>query len=250
MLVLQVKYRTLFFVTMSSMTLFFAALYIGSTYAARSDNGGHFFKHRKIAVLAQAEQSTAWPIVVLGDSIVERASLDRVCGQPTLNAGIGYARISTVQDVTTDLLKATKVGHAVLAVGINDVLKHTSDDSLVEFEKRYEMVAEMLRDRNVRTTVALITPVSTEWMNAPGQLQKFDDINLRIAAYNNAIKRVAAKLNLKPFDFALVRENGAPIMAHASIDGVHLSTAGYETWRHSLQDAICVSHTADSRSVR
>lgn len=61
------------------------------------------------------------PIIILGDSITERAHLPRsACGHPVINAGIGGLRISDFDDIAVRLLSGNSAFMVVIALGAND----------------------------------------------------------------------------------------------------------------------------------
>lgn len=143
------------------------------------------------------------PIVILGDSITERAHLPRsVCGHPFINAGIGGLRISDFDDIAVRLLNGTSAFMVVIALGANDRGSGRAHDD-------YLRLIERVRPFSPRLLGISVAP---------------DDETIA------GIRDAAQQSNI-PF---IVPD----IPAGSRDDGVHLNANGYATWLPALMQGI------------
>src|SRR5271170_4814177 len=63
---------------------------------------------RRQAILSQARQVRPGGIVIFGDSIVEFAYLDNICGDTVFNAGLGGSILEDVVDISGPVLEQAK----------------------------------------------------------------------------------------------------------------------------------------------
>ena len=163
------------------------------------------------------------PIIVLGDSIVEASALPRsLCGHPIVNAGLSGA--STASDLGPWLagaLAGRRAALIVVALGTNDALTERSAQA---FATSYATLLAELSKLTSRVVVLAIPPIEVRGkVTAEARDQAMDTIN----GYNSMLSDLAQK-------------GGAGFMALPAmpegytIDGVHLSAAGYLVWDKAL----------------
>ena len=173
------------------------------------------------------------PIVIVGDSIVEASTPPReLCGHAIVNAGLDGA--STASDLGTwllDVLDGKPVAAIVLSLGTNDALDARSRR---QFEANYRALLAQFSKAKGRVIVLAIPSVDVAG-RITGEMQA--EVMGRINDYNSALPELAA-------------ESGAtfvalpPMPTPHTIDGVHLSAAGYQVWDQAVlqgASALCGS---------
>ena len=164
------------------------------------------------------------PIIVLGDSIVEASTLPReLCGHAIVNAGLnGASTTSDLGNWLTDVLDGKRVAAIVVALGTNDALGATRD--LPQFEANYSALLTQLSKAAARVIVLAVPPVEASPRLAEAAQTKAQRL---IQSYNSALPELAARGGAT---FAAL----PPMPTPHTIDGVHLSTAGYELWNEAI----------------
>jgi lysophospholipase L1-like esterase len=191
-------------------------------------------EHRRIRqlVLHYTLDRTEDPVVILGDSIVEASTLPRsICGHAIVNAGLSGA--STTSDLGSWLSQALGSKQAALIVvslGTNDALV-SAPTSKRNFADRYGALLEQLSKLTPRLDILEIPPVETRGRMTA---EMHDEAMATINDYNAALPDVAAR-------------SGATLVALPAmprpytIDGVHLSSGGYQAWgKAALQAAAAI----------
>jgi lysophospholipase L1-like esterase len=174
------------------------------------------------------------PIIVLGDSIVEASTLPReLCGHAIVNAGLDGA--STTSDLGTwliDVLDGKPAAAIVVALGTNDALGAAR--SRPQFEANYSALLAQLSKATARVIVLAIPSIDVvRRMTSETQTEAMGRIN----EYNAALPEFAAKSGAT---FAALPQLPTP----HTIDGVHLSAAGYQVWDQAVlqgASALCSS---------
>lgn len=208
-------------------TVLFAALAIAVLFAVHFANKIlqiELSRPRFFAVQA-AIQNTPNPVVIFGDSIVERAVLPpQVCGFALVNAGVAGAKISYFQRHSAELLGYSRPKLTVLAVGINDAA--AKDDK--DFQGRYHQTVSSLVEV-APVLVATVTPVQEGPFASIGGYdpQMVPALNRAISATPNAT--------------AVIDLNGPLSEANLTTDGVHLSAAGYSLWTGAIVKGIAAA---------
>ena len=173
------------------------------------------------------------PIIIVGDSIVEASTLPReLCGHAIVNAGLDGA--STASDLGTwliDVLDGKPAAAIVVSLGTNDALGARSRP---QFEANYSALLTQLSKATARVIVLAIPSIDV-LRRLTGEMQT--EATGRINDYNSALPQLAA-------------ESGAtfvalpPMPTPHTIDGVHLSAAGYRVWDQAVlqgASALCGS---------
>lgn len=171
------------------------------------------------------------PIIVLGDSIVEASTLPReLCGHAIVNAGLDGA--STTSDLggwLMDALDGKPAAAIVIALGINDALGAARD--VPQFEANYSSLVATLSKATARVIMLGIPPLDASSRLPVERRTKATPL---IDSYNSALPALAVR-------------NGATFAALPSlptphtIDGVHLSAAGYQLWNEAVLKGAAVS---------
>ena len=173
------------------------------------------------------------PIVIVGDSIVEASTLPReLCGHAIVNAGLDGA--STASDLGTwllDVLDGKPVAAIVLSLGTNDALDARSRP---QFEANYRALLAQLSKATARVIVLEIPSIDV-LRRVTSEMQT--NVMGRINDYNSALPELSAESGAT---FAAL----PPMPTPHTIDGVHLSAAGYQIWDQAVLEgasALCGS---------
>jgi hypothetical protein len=133
--------------------------------------------HERFYAIKAEIRHTPDPVIVLGDSIVQGASLPKwICGQAVVNAGVVGAAVGYFERHGAELLGSSRPKLIVLAVGINDA----SPIAGRQFRSRYRKTVALL-SRAAPVVVATITPVRS------GDASSVYDAKL-VPSFNDAIK--------------------------------------------------------------
>jgi len=174
------------------------------------------------------------PVIVVGDSIVEASTLPReLCGHAIVNAGLDGA--STSSDLGTwllDVLDGKPAAAIVVSLGTNDALGAAR--SRPQFEANYRALLTQLSKATPRVIVLAIPPIDV-LRRMTSEMQS--DAMGRINDYNSVLPELAAQSGAT---FAAL----PPMSTPHTIDGVHLSAAGYQVWDQAVvqgASALCGS---------
>lgn len=160
-------------------------------------------------------------IVVLGDSNVQGAPLpDRICGTPVVNAGIGGVTVDWLAQNVGALFGSSKPSLIVVAAGVND--GKAKAPLATTFRTSYAHLIDALR-RIAPVIVATIPTIK------PGGLSAEYDADL-IGTFNAAIR---SRPDVTVVDVAEQLSSPA-----TTLDGVHISSAGFTIWMKSVFDAV------------
>jgi lysophospholipase L1-like esterase len=167
------------------------------------------------------------PIIIVGDSIVEASTLPReLCGHAIVNAGLDGA--STASDLGTwliDVLDGKPAAAIVVSLGTNDALGAAR--SPPQFEANYRALLAKLSKATTRLIVLAIPSIDV-LRRVTSETQT--EAMRRIDDYNSALPELAAESGAS---FAAL----PPMPTPHTIDGVHLSAAGYQVWDQAVLQA-------------
>jgi lysophospholipase L1-like esterase len=174
------------------------------------------------------------PIIIVGDSIIEASTLPRqLCGHAIVNAGLnGASTTSDLGNWLLDVLEGKPVAAIVVALGTNDALGAAR--SRREFEANYSALLTQLSKATAHMIVLAIPSVDV-LRRVTSEMQA--EAMGRINDYNAALPELAAKGGAT---FAAL----PPMPVPHTIDGVHLSDAGYQVWDQAVlqgASALCGS---------
>ncbi|MGJ5043349.1 MULTISPECIES: SGNH/GDSL hydrolase family protein [unclassified Bradyrhizobium] len=165
------------------------------------------------------------PIVVLGDSIVEAATLPAsACGHPIVNAGLaGAGTRSDLAGWLKPALGPKRPFAIIVSLGVNDALTAKSDSSEA-FAGRY---AALLRELSKLTTRIFVTEFPSVEARGP----------FTPAMEKAAMASITGYRAMLP---DLARRTGAtflplpPMESPFTLEGIHLNATGYRSWDQAI----------------
>jgi lysophospholipase L1-like esterase len=170
------------------------------------------------------------PIVVLGDSITEAATLpEAICNHPVVNAGIGGAGVDELLAVAPSLLQGKAPALVVVAIGTNDA--HASEGQEERFSASYVRLLRSLAGISSKLAVANIPPVTPG-----GPLTQAVHLDLGLVdRFNQVLPNLAGMAGASFIDIhQALTADGPPAM----LDGVHLAPATYDLWDAAMLKGI------------
>jgi len=217
------------------MLLGFAVLAIGAvsvaTSIAKKQAVAESHRRSRQTILYYTLSRIDNPIIVLGDSIVEASTLPReLCGHAIVNAGLdGASTTSELGGWLLDALDGKTAAAIVIALGINDALGAARD--LPQFEANYGSLVATLSKATAHVIMLGIPP-----LDASSRLPVLTRTKATplIDSYNAALPALAVRSGTT---FAAL----PPLPTPHTIDGVHLSAAGYELWNEAILKGASVS---------
>jgi hypothetical protein len=186
---------------------------------------------RDMAIASQAAQLKKVDWLLLGDSLVELASIPSLCGGSVLNSGIGGAGVAEALSTLRPL--DFRPRNIVIAVGVNN----TNRESRIEvdaFVDRYRRLIEAASATGAKVFVSTIGPVARGMTY--GDL--YFDPEL-IGKLNVEIKKMASSGEFGLVDFSTMAGADGYLPATETADGVHLKPNGYAVWRSILEKSVC-----------
>jgi lysophospholipase L1-like esterase len=164
------------------------------------------------------------PVVILGDSIVRRASFPRaVCGRPIINAGIdGSTTSSGLDAMLTKALGGKQAVMVVISLGLNDAAIPLNTDL---YRTNYFALLATLKSTTPLMAIATVTPVEAGKADSP----RIN--NETIDGYNALLPTIAGDAGA-----SLVTIPSMP--AKYTNDGIHLNDAGYAIWTKALLEGV------------
>ncbi|KAA0074044.1 SGNH/GDSL hydrolase family protein [Tardiphaga sp. P9-11] len=164
------------------------------------------------------------PVVILGDSIVRRASFPRaVCGRPIINAGIdGSTTSSGLDAMLTKALGGKQAAMVVISLGLNDAAIPLNTDL---YRTNYFALLATLKSTTPRMAIATVTPVEAGKADSP----RIN--NETIDGYNALLPTIVGDAGA-----SLVTIPSMP--AKYTNDGIHLNDAGYAIWTKALLEGV------------
>lgn len=190
---------------------------------ARS-RAGHF------AELAARRAAGGGPdVVLLGDSLVDRAEWHELLGQPAANRGIAGDRIADLER-RLDPALAGEPRTVFLTIGVNDLLSGRDPDAVATDHARL-LAAVRARAPGARLIVTSLLPVNDALVARSGEqlvMATIAETNRRLASA--AAAAGAEWLELSPH---LAGPDGQ-LLARYTTDGLHLTAEGYRAWSSAL----------------
>jgi lysophospholipase L1-like esterase len=199
-----------------------------SAYYVRSHLPNSHIQSRSKAILSQADQES-FPIIVLGDSIVELADIPQLCGQRTLNAGLAGGTLEQVSELGEKLLANNHPKFVLIAVGVNDAnAKYPTNTQ--EFARTYKSLVGAVQRSGAIVVATNIEPVGS---SAHPDTALFD------RAHISRLNQVIAHLGVPMVPLAQAMDpKSTSILADSDTnDGVHPNATGYVRWRRAVSGA-------------
>jgi hypothetical protein len=174
-----------------------------------------YISRRKGILKLAAQDFPSGGVLILGDSITERAYLPTLCDRPVFNAGISFAGVGDIVDVAGKLIAEIKPSAVIIAIGVNDTAAGRVVDN-DDWERDYR---ELLgAAKGIPVGVVGIMPVT----GFTGYSRP-DSADIKVK--NQIISRIARQQHLA---FA------PPLGAISTFDGLHPDRTGYTAWRHQV----------------
>ncbi len=167
-------------------------------------------------------------VVMLGDSLTERAQWHEITGcHFVANRGIGADDSAGVLRRLGDVVKL-KPSAVFLNIGVNDVASNVPTEKIVD---NVRQIVERLTAERAHIFLTLVLPVTQSYSRK---------INPKIDELNAGYKKLAERQNnvsILDFRRETQADDGA-LIEELSIDGIHLSPAGYRVWRDAIKDQV------------
>jgi lysophospholipase L1-like esterase len=170
-------------------------------------------------------------VVVLGDSIVEASTLPRsLCGHAIVNAGIGgSSTASNLGSILSESLGNKRAALVVVSLGTNDA---AIPNSVEQYRSNYRALLAELAALSPRSAIAAI-PLPE------AGLEEAKKVSVAlIDSYNAVLPELAKEARAIFIPLPAMPERH-------TLDGIHLSAAGYEVWDKAIlqgiESALCKS---------
>lgn len=202
--------------------------FVGLCAWAASPKGNDAAPPRPLLIKAALKQVDD-PVVILGDSIVQRATFPRtVCGRPIVNAGIdGSTTSSGLDAMLTKALGGKQAAMVVVSLGLNDAAGLVNADL---YRTNYLALLATLKSTTPQMAIATVTPVEA------GKSDSARMNDRAIDSYNALLPSIAG-------DAGASLVTIPPMPAKYTTDGVHLNDAGYAIWTKAVlggvSDVLC-----------
>jgi hypothetical protein len=197
----------------------------GAAYWQFSRRGAapDYFRINVSMVHDRLSSADAGAVIFLGDSITWRAPLPaRICGHPTINAGISGVDAATYLSLL-DTFGDFKGAAIIVALGTNNAKRINTTD----FARDYAALIKTVAAR-APTVVLVGLPPIEDGTEAPD----FDP-----AAAERINREIQAFANRTGSPFVDVRT--AMSIAHPlTIDGVHPSPEGFKIWLRAIEPRV------------
>jgi lysophospholipase L1-like esterase len=169
----------------------------------------------------------AAPVVMLGDSLTERAQWGEITGCGFIaNRGIGGDDSAGVLR-RLDAVVRLRPGAVFMMIGVNDLISNVPSDRIVDNVR--ETIGRLTQS-GAKVYLTLVLPVTH------GFTRK---VNARVDDLNAAYIKLAAETNATLVDFRADMQNRAGFLRDdLSIDGIHLSPEGYRVWRDAVAPLV------------
>ena len=203
------------------------------------------YRARREGMFALSKIDSA-SVVMLGDSLTERAQWSEITGcRFAANRGIGADDSAGVLRRVDDVTKL-KPSAVFLMIGVNDVVSSVPTETTVE---NVRQTIGKLNDAGAQVYLMLVLPVTQGFARKvnPG----VTELNAAYVALANETKAI-----LVDFRSRMRTEDGF-LRDELSLDGIHLTPAGYRVWRdaitplvqkHCLRESTLVARTATPRN--
>jgi lysophospholipase L1-like esterase len=172
-------------------------------------------------------------IVFVGDSHIQLFEIESYFpNSKTINRGIlGDDIIGLTNRIESILLKNPKL--IVLEIGTNDLKDHSSSEI-------FELYKKLLTTIQLKKTKVIVTALFPLAENnyltlRERQLQKCEELNIRIEKINKSLLNFCAKNNIKFVNINPEFFNNKSGLVHfLNNDGLHLNKKGYQLWAGAL----------------
>jgi lysophospholipase L1-like esterase len=206
----------------------FLALVLGLAGAAywqfsRRTTPEDHFRMNVSAVRDRLSSADAGAVIFLGDSITVRAPLPaRICGHPTINAGVNGVDAATYLSLL-DTFGNFRGAAIIVALGTNNAKRINSTD----FARDYVALLKTVAARAPIVVLVGLPPLESGTEAADFDPAAAEHINREIEAFANRIG--------SPF----VDMHAAMSIDHPlTTDGVHPSSKGFKVWLRAIEPKV------------
>ena len=172
-------------------------------------------------------------IVMLGNSLTERGAWAEYFPEAhVINRGIGGDCVAGMA-ARLDSIVAGRPRAIFLMAGVNDLIFSTiAPEALL---RQYERLLDRIAAESPATQVFIQSPLPLdEARNEP----YFTGKNARIEAFDRLLRRMAARRGLKFIDIRSRMLRDGKLPAEYTVDGIHLTPAGYAVWVEALRPYV------------
>lgn len=169
-------------------------------------------ERKAVVVVHQVAQIESDYALIIGDSIVERLWMDKLCGLPVVTAGVSGSTLAELEPLLMKIRSIRSPRIIILAAGINS-FRLRKNCNLRDWEATLRSAIQTLG--KVHAIVELI---------------ESDEVVIEAVKAANEILRSETERN----GIALV----SAIPHELTIDGVHPNDKGYVLWRRRLEQAL------------
>jgi lysophospholipase L1-like esterase len=168
-------------------------------------------------------------VVMLGDSITEAGNWHELFSSVRIaNRGISGNTSADILDRLDEVItRRPKI--VFLMIGINDLL-YIHDITASEITSSVQKIIGALAEQGVTTVVQSVL-LTYNGINKPA-------INVKVVELNQALKALCAQTEVKFVDLNSVLSDGAALLPHFTMDGIHLSGNAYVLWAHEIKPII------------
>lgn len=208
-----------------------AAGIVGGNWWAMRHTPANHHSIRLLAISSQAPQYPRGYTALFGDSLIEQSYLPTLCGSPTFNVGIGGDSLDGVAQAVQAVLARSNPRAALLEVGVNDAVRGNRVP-VEQWRAKLTALLDSLKAAKVDVTVVGIVPARKD-----GSLAfEFD----RLRALDDVLRETAAKRGLRFVDLNRdLSGSDGQMSASNTVDGTHLTQAGYKIWNRSVEENSC-----------
>lgn len=174
---------------------------------------------------ALSDLNNAPKIVFIGDSIIEHCNWSELLGCDAINRGVAGDEVAGVLARIGPILE-TKPRRIFLMIGINNLLRGDSTDSVVD---AYKALVSKIHESKTPLVIASILPV----LRTSSQSS---EVAARVQEVNKALAQLADGQTIHFLDLhSHFSDSSGFLLSDFTFDGLHLSGAGYLKWRDCLQ---------------
>ncbi|MBE9028396.1 G-D-S-L family lipolytic protein [filamentous cyanobacterium LEGE 11480] len=184
---------------------------------------------------AVAQKNPESLTVLLGDSLTLWFPPELLAANRNwLNQGISGENASGLLK-RLNLLDELKPQTVLVMIGVNDLIKGASDETLVT---NYQKIIDDLKSKHPDTEVVVqsILPHGGDRLTVDDRTQVLQVSNERIVQLNRQLKQLAQQQNVKFLDLhSVFVDRDGLLREELSTDGLHLSAQGYGVWQSAMQ---------------
>jgi lysophospholipase L1-like esterase len=167
-------------------------------------------------------------IAVIGDSITAFAPVQQLNGKTVLHIAYGGAQVVDAVQVLLPLLTGKPPAVLIIAIGVNDAkrrIKKSRTHLLADVATDYRALLLKAKTLTPKIAVVLSPPVARGRHAGDAMF----DPSL-IVAINEIIRAAAVEADIPVFALSDLADADGAARVGTTVDGVHLSAAGYEIW--------------------